>query len=116
MANVYTTQTKVLDELFTDVSADVQAKIPGWAEDESRNIDAALVNYTTPFNDIAGTPATPPIIEKACRYYVAHRVLQKLGVNRYDENEKASESYEQKADRLIRRLRDGEDVIPQSQL
>lgn len=116
MPNVYTTQEKVLDELFDDVSAVVTAKIAGWISDESRNIDAALPNYSTPFNDIAGTPATPAAIEKACRFLVVDRVMRKVGLLRYDSDGKLQESYRAEGERLLRQLRDGDLVIPSDQL
>lgn len=116
MPNVYTTQEKVLDELPNDLPATVKDKIPGWIEDESGNIDTALPNYNTPFADIAGTPKTPTAIEKIARYLVLDRACRKLGLLRYDEDGKPTESYKTEAERLIRRLKDGDDVIPASQL
>lgn len=113
---VYTTQAKVLDELPNDLPAPVKDKLPGWIEDESGEIDTGLPNYTTPFADIAGTPKTPTRIEKIARFLVLDRVCRKLGLLRYDDDGKLLESYKAEAERLLRRLRDGDDVIPASQL
>lgn len=113
---VYTTSENVIDEIADDINAAVTAKIPGWAEAESRTIDATLINYTTPFNDIAGTPPTPAIVEKACRLLVVDRVMRKLGLIRTDENGRLVETYRQAGERIIRQLRDGDLVIPSEQL
>ena len=112
MANVYTTSTKVLDELPSSVPTAVSSKIDGWIADESRAVDSALPNYTTPFADIAASPATPALIEEATRYLVIDRALRKSGLLRYDALGKLVDSYEVKGKALLRDLRDGARVLP----
>ena len=116
MGNAYTTSAAVLNECPPDVSAAVQALIAGWIEDVSRQIDAAVPNYSTPFKAVTGSPVTPPIVEEAARYLVADRVLRKTGLLRYDTEGRLVDSLKAAGDLILRQLRDGDRVIPTSQL
>lgn len=116
MGNAYTTSTKVMDELPSDVPADVQAKFAGWIEDASRKIDANLPGYETPFNAITDTPPTPSEIEEAARYLVIDRAMRKMGLLRYDDKGSPVEKYKADATEILRKLREGESVIPEAQL
>lgn len=113
MGNAYTTQAKVIDEILDDVPAEALALIPGWIEDESRTIDAALPGYQTPF---AASPGTPPIIEKAARFLVVDRLLRKLGLLRTDDDGRLVETYRRDAEKILKQLREGELIIPEVQM
>jgi hypothetical protein len=117
MGNAYTTQQKVLDEGLKDVPNSSKALIPGWIEDSSRIVDTALARvYRVPFRDITASPGTPSLIEQIARYLTVDRLLRKLGLLRYDENNRLVDSYEQKAWDLLDKLKSGELAIPADQL
>lgn len=118
MATAYTTSANVLNELHSDVPAAVQALFAAWIESDSRKADSYLTPYTTPLNAItAGTP-TPAIVEEAVRYLVVDRAMRKQGLLRYDEAEpgRIADSYQRRGERILEKLRDGELIIPASQL
>ncbi|GEM_PF-5886636 len=111
----YTTPENVLDELPDDVSAAIQAKIPGWITGASAQVDAGLPGYPA-FQAITDTPATPSLIEEITRLLVVDRVIRKLGLIRRSGEEEAVETYRAQADRMLRQLADGERVIPLDQM
>lgn len=86
MPNVYSTSTKVLEEIpgSTPSSLDA-AKVDGYIADASRFVDARLTNYAG-FDDVGGSPATPALIEKITRLIAAHDCMVYMGEMRGDEH------------------------------
>lgn len=101
---VYTTNTRVKDEIPGDLPASLtDAKIDGYIGDASREIDGRLeLLYEVPFNDItAGTP-TPIQVRNICNLLALHKSYIFMSVSRDDES--ATKTFVEEADRLLEEL------------
>jgi hypothetical protein len=109
---VYTTYAKVIAELAGNLPPSLtEAVINAIIADQSRVLDGRLTRHSD-FEDIAGTPATPPSIEILCRYMVVWACFGRVAQSNRTEPGSLPRFYFDWVEAKVAALNDGTDSIP----
>ena len=115
--NVYTTSTLIVELLPSDYSTTIltTAKMTANIAKSSRMTDSFLPNYW-PFQDVAGTPATPGLINRLATVIGAMLGLDTLQMSDRSSEDSIYQRYAKEADQIIGDLRSGESVIQETSI
>ncbi len=109
---LYTTYAKVIAEFPGDLPPSLtEAVITTIRSDQSRVLDGRLTRHRD-FEDIAGTPATPPLIEQLCRYMCVWAMFGRIGQSNRTAVDSVARFYFDWVENTIAGLNDGSIEIP----
>jgi hypothetical protein len=113
-STVYTTSTIVGDFLPASQSIVAAGDFTRLISEASRYIDTKLARRYIPFNDTAGSPVTPVVIQKICTRLVAADALRVTMIGAANsELLDLSILFSKEAEDMLTALRDGKDSIPE---
>ncbi len=109
---LYTTYAKVIAEFPGDLPPSLtEAVITTIRSDQSRVLDGRLTRHRD-FEDIGGTPATPPLIEQLCRYMVIWACFGRIAQTNRTNADSTARFYYDWVEATIAGLNDGSIEIP----